>query len=155
MKIAELMQDEQMQVAAECGLDITPETTVSDVLRKMEVQGFQSIAITKEGSDEPILISREDLLYALLAELDITHAKVSSLQEQVETGLADQIDMVHESVNSIAAWEKGKLEVAIDNMTEGLIIFGKTREIEKANDSVIRRAHKKDGSRMEKQKLMD
>lgn len=132
------MQDEQMQVATECGLDITPETTVSDVLRKMEVQGFQSIAITKEGSDEPILISREDLLYALLAELDITHAKVASLQEQVETGLADQIDLVHESVNSIAAWEKGKLEVAIDNMTEGLIILGKNCEIERANPSAKR-----------------
>ena len=64
--------------------------------------------------------------------------QVSSLQEQVETGLADQIDMVHESVNSIAAWEKGKLEVAIDNMTEGLIIFGKNREIEKANPSAKR-----------------
>lgn len=138
MKIAELIQDEQIQIAAECGIDITPQTSVSDVLRKMEVQGFQSIAITREGSDEPILISREDLLHALLIELDITHDKFEKLQKQVETTMADQIDMVHETVNSIAAWEKGKLEHAIDNMTEGLIILGKNREIEKANPSAKR-----------------
>ena len=29
------------------------------------------------------------------------------------------------------------------------------REIEKANDNVTRRPHKKDGSRLEKQKLLD
>ncbi len=47
------------------------------------------------------------------------------------------------------------LAAAHEMMRTAAKMVDEAREIEKANDSVIRRPHKKDGSRMEKQKLMD
>lgn len=135
MKIADLINGDMSQMPEGSDLIVNSDSPVSDVLRKMQEHGCDSIGVESPGSDGPVVLTREDVLHGLLVELDTTQAKLSSLQKEIEGGIADQLDMVQEGVKSLAEWEKSKFEVAMDNMTEGLIILGKTGEIEKANPS--------------------
>jgi PAS domain S-box-containing protein len=135
VKIADLINGDMSQMPEGSDLIVNSDSPVSDVLRKMQEHGCDSIGVESPGSDGPVVLTREDVLHGLLVELDTTQAKLSSLQKEIEGGIADQLDMVQEGVKSLAEWEKSKFEVAMDNMTEGLIILGKTGEIEKANPS--------------------
>ena len=135
VKIADLINGDMSRMPEGSDLIVNSDSPVGDVLRKMQEHGCDSIAVEAPGFGEPVVLTREDVLHGLLVELDATQAKLVNLQKQIEGGIADQLDMVQEGVRSLAEWEKDKFEVAVDNMTEGLIILGKTGEIEKANPS--------------------
>lgn len=114
---------------------MTPDTPVSEALRKMQEIGCDSIVVNQGESAGPMVLSKEDVLSGLLMELDNTQMQLSQLQQQIEGSIADQIDIVQDGVKALVESEKDKLAVAIDNMTEGLIILGQTGEIERANPS--------------------
>jgi PAS domain S-box-containing protein len=138
VKIADIIQGNRSQEQSESILSIPPDTPVGEVLRKMQETGCDSIAVEDLGCEEPAILSREDVLHGLLMELDRTQTKLTDLQQQIEGSIADRIDMVQEGARTLAEWEKDKLQVAIENMSEGLIIFGTGGEIEKANPSAKR-----------------
>ncbi len=133
VKIADLIRGDGLQEAHECDLVVGPDTPVSEALRRMEELGCDSIAVRQDGDDSDTVISREDVLHGLLLELENAQVQLSMLQRQIEGSISEQIDNVQEGVRSLAEWEKDKLAVAIDNMSEGLIILGRTGEIETAN----------------------
>ncbi|RKY05813.1 MAG: hypothetical protein DRP66_10085 [Planctomycetota bacterium] len=133
VKIADLICGDGSRQAHECGLVVGPDTPVSEALRRMEELGCDSIAVRRAGDDNDAVISRDEVLHSLLVELEKAQVQLSMLQRQIEGSISEQIDNMQEGVKSLVEWEKDKLAVAIDNMSEGLIILGRTGEIERAN----------------------
>ncbi len=134
-KIADLIRGEGSRQARECDLVVGPDTPVSEALRRMEELGCDSIAVRGDGDNSNTVISREEVLHGLLMELEKAQLQLSMLQRQIEGSISEQIDNMQEGVKSLVECEKDKLAVAIDNMSEGLIILGRTGEIERANPS--------------------
>ena len=133
VKIADLICGDGSRQAHECDLVVGPDTPVSEAMRRMEELGCDSIAVRQAGDDSDAVISREEVLHGLLLELEKSQVQLSMLQRQIEGSISEQIDNMQEGVKSLVGWEKDKLAVAIDNMSEGLIILGRTDEIERAN----------------------
>ena len=124
------------------GLVVSGEMSVRDVLREMQQVGCDCVGvdISQDDDDIPqgdgtVVLSKEDVLHGLLRELDFAEDRLTDLQYQAEGTLSDQLDMVHEGMRSLVEYEKNKLEVAIENMNEGLIILDRSGQAEKANPS--------------------
>jgi len=135
VKIADLIRGEGLREAHGYDLIVGPDTPVSEALRRMEELGCDSVAVRGAGADSNAVISREEVLQGLLLELEKAQVQLSMLQRQIEGSISEQIDNMQEGVKSLVEGEKDKLSVAIDNMSEGLIILGRTGEIERANPS--------------------
>ena len=135
VRIAELIHDDGSQVELECDLVVSGETSVREALAQMAAHGCEHIGVATETENEPAVLSKEQVLHALLCELDEAQGKLGVLQTQIQGNIAEQLDLMQENVRSLAEFEKTKLEVAFENMTEGLIILGKKGEVEKANPS--------------------
>ncbi|MBN1123384.1 MAG: HAMP domain-containing histidine kinase [Sedimentisphaerales bacterium] len=130
VRIADLIQISGLDKATASSLVLSPDTPVKEALFRMQEMGCDSIRVE---NDRVIVLSKEDLLTGLLRELDSAQAMLHSLQNQVEGGLADQLDLVQESVRALAQTEKSKLEIAVNNLSEGLIILDRSGRIESAN----------------------
>lgn len=135
VRISDLLRGEGSQIPPECQLKVTPDTPVSEALRKMQEVGCDNIVVVQDETAGHSVLSKEEVLSGLLMELDSAQMQLSQLQEQIEGSIADQIDIVQDGVKALVESEKDKLAVAIDNMTEGLVILGQTGEIERANPS--------------------
>jgi signal transduction histidine kinase len=135
VRISDLIHGEGSQIPPECQLAVTPDMPVSEALRKMQELGCDNIVVMQNETSAHSVLTKEEVMKGLLMELDSAQVQLQQLQQQIEGSIADQIDMVQEEVRSLVAWEKDKLALAIDNMTEGLIILGRTGEIERANPS--------------------
>ena len=120
VRIADLIQIGGSDKTSDSALLLSADTPVKDALFRMEQMGCDCIRVE---DDRAIVLSREDLLAGLLRELDSAQAMLHSLQCQVEGGLADQLDLVQESVRALAQTEMSKLEIAVNNLSEGLIIL--------------------------------
>ena len=120
------------------GLIVNGDMSVRDVLRKIQDLGCDCVGIERDGCQYPAIMSKEDVLHGLLRELDFAEDRLTDLQQQIEGSISDQLDLVHEGVRSLVEYEKNKLEVAIENMNEGLIILSRSGHVEKANLSAKR-----------------
>lgn len=114
---------------------LSADTPVEEALFRMQELGYDCVRMEH---DKTIVLSKEDLLAGLLDELEATQAMLHSLQSQVEGGLADSLDLVQESIRTLAQNEKSKLEIAINNLSEGLIILDRKGRIENANPAARR-----------------
>lgn len=117
------------------GLVVSGEMSVRDVLREMQQIGCDCVGVDISQGDGPAILSKEDVLHGLLRELDFAEDRLTDLQYQIDGTLSDQLDLVHEGMRSLVEYEKNKLEVAIENMNEGLIILDRMGHAEKANPS--------------------
>ncbi len=117
------------------GLVVSGEMSVRDVLREMQQVGCDCVGVDISHADGPTILSKEDVLHGLLRALDSAEDRLTDLQYQIDGTLSDQLDLVHEGMRSLVEHEKNKLEVAIENMNEGLIILDRTGHAEKANPS--------------------
>ncbi|MBE0535795.1 MAG: hypothetical protein IH624_09005 [Phycisphaerae bacterium] len=135
VRISDLIRGDGSTIPTECTVAVTPDTPVTEALRKMQEVGCDNIMVMQDDTKGRSVLSKEDVLSGLLLELDNSQVQLMQLQQQIERGIADQIDVVQDGVRAIVQWEKDKLAVATDHMTEGLIILGPTGEIERANPS--------------------
>ncbi len=135
VRIADLIREEESQNQADCQLIVSGDTSVEEVLAKMAEHGCEYVGVGIENADNPAILSKEDVLTGLLGQLDDAQSKLAQLKQQIEGGAANQLDLVQENIWTLAESEKNKLEIAIENMTEGLIILDQTGEVENANPS--------------------
>jgi len=139
VRIVDLVEDfEQSQTKSKCKLVLSGETSVREALLKMQEKNCDCIGVGTKEHDHPAVLSRENLLKGLLSELDSAQQKLKELQQQLEGSIADQLDLVHETVRSLAERENDKLKVAIENMSDGLVILDSNGRIERANSSAKR-----------------
>ena len=139
VRIADLICREELHVQhdCECGLIVGTDMSVEEVLGEMDAHGCEYVGVdTSDG--KRVVLSKEDVMRGLLCELDEAQSKLTNLEKQVEVSMSDQIDLIQEKVHVLAEDEKNKLEVAIQNMGEGVIILGRRGEVERANLSARR-----------------
>ena len=116
-----------------CELMVSPDTPVREALSRMNELGYSRIGIDSDAFGFRAVLTREDLLTALLEELDKAQSVICDLQRQMEGRLADQLDQIQASLRSIAETDKAKLDVAVMNLSEGLMILDKSGRVESAN----------------------
>lgn len=108
------------------------ETSVREALARMQQVGCECIGVDT-GHGPAAVLSKEDLLNGLLRELDLAERTLWSLQAQVEGGLADQIDLVQESVRTLMQTAQSKLDLAVHQLAEGLILLDQQGRVESSN----------------------
>lgn len=141
IRIADLISNkklrEQCASETECDLFVSADMSVKDVLREMEERECEYVGVEIDEGRK-LVLSKKDVMQGLLCELDEAQIKLSDLGRQIEVSISDEIDLIREKVHVLAEDEKNKLEVAIQNMGEGVIILGRRGEVERANLSAIR-----------------
>jgi signal transduction histidine kinase len=116
-----------------CELMVSPDTPVREALSQMNELGYSRIGIDSDAFGFRAVLTREDLLTALLEELDKAQSAICDLQRQIEGRLAEQLDQIQASLRSIADTDKAKLDVAVMNLSEGLMILDRSGRVESAN----------------------
>ena len=134
VRISDLISEET-NIQSECDLLVSGDTSPREVLKKMNEHGCDSVAVNREDTDSHAVLSRDEVLAGVLTELDTAHTQLEQLQKQIEGSVSDQLNIVQENIYNIAEHEKNKLEIAIENMAEGLIILDSDGEVENANPS--------------------
>lgn len=140
VRIADLICSKELheQHDSECGLVVSANMSVEEVLREMEEHGCEYVGLETDDGGKRVVLSKEDVMRGLLFGLDEAQSKLTNLERQIEVSMSDQIDLIQEKVHVLAEDEKNKLEVAIQNMGEGVIILGRRGEVERANLSARR-----------------
>ena len=132
LKISDILCGTEPKGNGDCEVVVSGDTPVEEVLQEMEEHGCERVGV--DGVEEGvILLSKEEVLHGLLRELDTTEEKLGELRHQVEAGLVDQLDLMQQEFGSAGGNDKDKLELAIESMTEGLIIIDEQGEVEKSN----------------------
>jgi len=133
--IADLINDAACDKQVDCDLVVSAKMSVRDVLARMEKSDSRYVGIELESNKAQVVLSKEDVLEGLLREVDRAGERFVDLQKQIDEEMSVQLDLVQESTRSMAEVEKNKLEVAIDYMTEGLVIIGTDGNLKKCNPS--------------------
>ena len=133
MKIADLICDDKLHPDIECDLVVSGDTSVRQALTIMQEKDIDVIRVSRDGDLEEAVLSKEDILGGLLAELDAAQSTVGQLQKQINSGFEGQLALVQEGVDELMMHEKTTLEVAVDYLTEGLIILGVNGKVKRAN----------------------
>ncbi len=134
MRIADLIGSRQPDDSCDCKLTVSADEAARDVLLKMQEQGCDFIAVDDDReTDKYIILSKDEVLQGLLAELNGTQDKLRELYTLIDSSLEERLDSLRENIVSNAEKEINKLKLAVDNMSEGLIILGPDGNIENAN----------------------
>ena len=133
--IADIISNAKTQSSRQCELVVSRDTTLIQALMKMQEAGCEHIGIENHTEDDVTVLSKAELMEAMVKELDAAHDKLSELKEQVGEDLNNQVEMIRANAKAMAEQENNRLEVAINYMTEGLIILNCDGHIEKCNPS--------------------
>lgn len=134
VKIADLIGSRQPEGNCDCKLTVGADEAARDVLLKMQEQDCDFIAVDDAGqTGKQIILSKDEVLHGLLDELNGTQDKLKELYTLIDSSLEERLDSIRESVVSNAEKEINKLRLAVDNMSEGLIILDPAGDIESAN----------------------
>lgn len=133
MKIADLICDNKLHSDVECDLVVSGDTSVRQALTIMHEKGSDVIRVSSGDGLEEAVLSKEDVLGGLLTELDSAQSSVSELQGQINSGFEGQLALVQEGMDELMMHEKTTLEVAVDYLTEGLVILGVNGKVKRAN----------------------
>lgn len=131
VKISDLVKYSDSAVSSDCPVVLSGDTSLRDAIARMDEYGCDQVTIADNG--HRAVLSKETILSGLLCELDRTEEKMLSLQEQIEDSISTQIDLVKTSIKSIADVEMNKLQVAVNYMTEGMVIINNLGDMERAN----------------------
>ena len=134
VRIVDLIGSRVPGDSCDCKLTVGGDEAARDVLLKMQEQDCDFIAVDDAGqTDKQIILSKDEVLQGLLAELNGTQDKLRELYTLIDNSLEERLDSIRENVVSDAEKEINKLKLAVDNMSEGLVILGPAGEIENAN----------------------
>lgn len=131
--IADLISDAECSSQVDCNLVVKQDMSVRDVLAQMEDSGERYVGIELESDKTLAVLSREDLLDGLLREVDRATEELAGLHKQIDEVTSVQLDLVQDNARSMADAELNKLKVAIDYMTEGLVIIDTDGNVNKCN----------------------
>jgi len=132
-KIADLIHDAQSQMQSDCNLIVDADLSVREAFDWMTKEGCDCIGIDTETCENLVILSRQDLLDRLLAELDNAQENLTRIDEQLQSSVTGQLELVGTGAESSAHRPTDTLELAFANMTEGVIILDGAGAVQKAN----------------------
>lgn len=133
--IAEVVKEIPV-VYGKCDVVVNGEMSVQDVFHEVVSQGAETVGVQTEWSEQPVLVSREQLLQALSNDVDGLQEMLNRIQQQVCEHANEQIDLLQEAAAPVSNASTLKFEQALKVMTEGLIIFDTQGRIELVNPAV-------------------
>lgn len=134
VKIAELIRDGESEESRKCELIVSGETPVGDVLEQIAEKECEFVGVSSEDGGEPKVISRDAVVRSVLEELDNVQDEVFEVYHQIDEGLIREYGLFAEG-SSWVEREKNRLEVAIENINEGVIIFDREGKVGRVNNS--------------------
>ena len=134
VKIAELIRDGESEESRECELIVSGDTPVGDVLEQIAEKECEFVGVSSEDGGEPKVISRDDVVRSVLEELDNVQDEVFEVYRQIDEGVIREYGLFAEGTSWVER-EKNRLEVAIENISEGVIIFDREGKVGRVNNS--------------------
>ncbi len=132
MKIADIFVTGHRTEQPGCGLVVSSDTPVREVLAKMQQSGSDMVAV--EDSDERFsMISHHELVDLVLAELTQTQEHIARIEKEASEVISDGMELVSGCAVRGGELSKSKLETAADYMTEGLLILDEKGRLETGN----------------------
>lgn len=133
IKIADLIRDAQLQTQSDCNLIVDGDLSVREAFDWMAKEGCDCIGIDTEDCENPVILSRQDLLDRLLAELDTAQENLTQTTCRLEESMTEHLELIGTGAESGAHRPTDTLELAFANMTEGVIILDGAGAVQKAN----------------------
>ncbi len=133
IKIADLIRDAQSQTQSDCNLIVDADLSVREAFDWMAKEGCDCIGIDTENCENPVILSRQDLLNSMLTELNAAQEKLAQTTCRLEDSMTEHLELIGTGAKTLADFPTDKLELAFANMTEGLIILDPAGAVEKAN----------------------
>ena len=133
IKIADLIGNAQSHQQSDCNLIVDADLSVQEALDWMDKEGCNSIGIDTEDCENFIVLSRQELLERLLAELDNAQENLTRIDEQLQCSVNEELELIGSSSEKPAPRSDRTLELAFANMTEGVIILDGAGAVQKAN----------------------
>jgi signal transduction histidine kinase len=134
VKIAELIRDGWSEDSRECELIVSSDTPVGDVLEQIAEKECEFVGVSSEDGTEPKVISRDDVVRSVLEELDNVQDEVFDVYRQIDEGVIREYGLFAEGISWVER-EKNRLELAIENISEGVIIFDREGKVGRVNNS--------------------
>ncbi|MEN6307622.1 MAG: ATP-binding protein [Anaerohalosphaeraceae bacterium] len=133
-RIAEVVKTIPVQYG-QCDVVVSGEMSVQEVLTQVVSDGLETVGVSTDGNEMPALLNREQLLQAMVSEVESIQNTLSQLGGQLKENAGDQYDLIAASLSSGYAGAAQKFEQALKAMTEGMIIFDVHGRVEMANPS--------------------
>ena len=116
------------------GLIVDGDLSVQQAVHALIEAGADSLGITHPDFEHPIFLTREQLLEIMVQELDSIQEKVNDLQIQLERQLNNQIELMEVGAACLMESRRNKLESAVQNLIEGMILLNEEGKVEQANE---------------------
>ena len=118
--------------------DVTQEQPADGLTASGEASVHELAATMENDQTEQTetVDSNDNMLISLLSELDSAGEKLSSLEENVEGNISNQLDLMSESVRVVVEKEKTRLYECFELMSEGILLIGPSGELERGNPAV-------------------
>ena len=133
-RIAEVIKTIPVQYG-QCDVVVSGDMSVQEVLNQVVSCGLETVGITIDDNELPALMNREQLLDAMVSEVESIQNTLSQLGSQLKDNSNNQLDLIASSLSSGYAGAAQKFEQALKAMTEGMIIFDVHGHVEMANPS--------------------
>lgn len=133
-RIAEVIKTIPVQYGP-CQTVISGDMSVQEVLNTVVSSGVDTVGVTTDDHDQPALLNRQQLLQALLSEVESIQNTLGQLNSQLKDNASNPLDQITSCLSSGYATATQKFEQALKVMTEGIIILDVQGNLEVANPS--------------------
>lgn len=137
-RIADLIERPASFVEDSGALIIDGDMPIQQVVRAVIDTGADCLGVSVPLYEKPVYLTRAQLLELMLKELDNIQQKVNELQSQLEHQLANQIELMEVGAACLLEARKHKLESAVHNLIDGMILFNEKGQIEQCNQIALR-----------------
>jgi len=137
-RIAELIENPSCFTEEPCDLIIDGDLSIRKAVHIVLDAGAESLGISHPSFGQPVFLSRSQLLELLVKELDAIQEKVNNLQIQLEQQLQNQIELMEIGAACFLDAKKNKLESAVQNLNEGVILLNESGQAEQINQVAAR-----------------
>lgn len=137
-RIADLIEHPAEFLEEPGALIVSGDMPVQQVVRAVLDTGADALGVALPDFDKPVFLTRAQLLELMLKELDSIQQTVNKLQTQLEHQLASQIELMEIGAACLLEARKQKLESAVHNLTDGMILLNEKGQIEEYNQVALR-----------------
>ena len=135
VRIADLINAEQQERIGYNDIVVHGDCSLKEVLDLMIDQDCAAVGVKIDPDQVPLAVTKEQVFDAILQEMENIQSRLVELEEQIAAKTEEQLEMMQCTMSSLAELERNKLEIAVRNMSEGMIILDKNGQVEKVNQS--------------------
>jgi PAS domain S-box-containing protein len=137
-RIADLIENPSCFTEEPCDLIVDGDLSVQEAVRAVLDAGADSLGISHPDFEQPVFLSRSQLLDLMVRELDAIQEKVNELQTQLEQQLQNQIELMEVGAACLLEARNNKLESAVQSLIEGMILLNEQGQVEQVNEVASR-----------------